>query len=101
MKVAIIDLGSSKGICIPDSVLSECNAGSAFDLRVEGNNIVLVPVVDSCFEEPGIDRRIIDEALDLGDTLVLGDSLVADEAKALEDAFAIDDCLSLDRPGRD
>ena len=41
MQVSLIDIGTSKGIRLPASVLKMFNSPSAFELHVEGNKIVL------------------------------------------------------------
>jgi antitoxin MazE len=41
MKVALIDIGTSKGIRIPASVLKTFNSLTAFDLKIEDNRIIL------------------------------------------------------------
>ena len=41
MQVSLIDIGTSKGIRLPASVLKMFNSLSAFELHVEGNKIVL------------------------------------------------------------
>ncbi len=41
MQVSLIDIGTSKGIRLPSSVLKMFNSLSAFELSVKGNQIVL------------------------------------------------------------
>ena len=41
MQVSLIDIGTSKGIRIPASVLKLFNSLSAFELKVDGNKIIL------------------------------------------------------------
>jgi len=41
MQIALIDIGTSKGIRIPATVLKTFHSLMAFDLKVEGNRIVL------------------------------------------------------------
>ncbi len=44
MQVSLIDIGTSKGIRIPASVLKEMNTPQTFDLRIEKGKIVLAVV---------------------------------------------------------
>ena len=41
MQVSLIDIGTSKGIRIPASVLKMFNSLTSFDLTVKGNQIIL------------------------------------------------------------
>ncbi len=41
MQVALINIGTSKGIRIPSSVLKMFNSLSSFELHVKGNQIIL------------------------------------------------------------
>lgn len=41
MQVALIDIGTSKGIRIPASVLKMFNSLTSFELNVKGNQIIL------------------------------------------------------------
>ena len=41
MQVALVDIGTSKGIRIPASVLKMFNSLSAFELKVKGDQIIL------------------------------------------------------------
>lgn len=41
MQVSLIDIGTSKGIRIPSTVLKMFTSLSGFELKVEGNKIVL------------------------------------------------------------
>ena len=41
MQVSLIDIGTSKGIRLPASVLKMFNSLSAFELHVKGNQIIL------------------------------------------------------------
>ncbi|MGE8721595.1 AbrB/MazE/SpoVT family DNA-binding domain-containing protein [Leptospira terpstrae] len=43
MKVAIIQIGNSKGIRIPKTVLAECHIEEEVDLQVEDNKIIITP----------------------------------------------------------
>lgn len=73
MRAAIIKIGNSKGIRIPKSILEECQIGEEVDLRVEDNNIILVPLQAKSREgwaekfqemaEAGEDRLLIPEEI--------------------------------------
>ena len=41
MQVALIDIGTSKGIRIPANILKMFNSLTAFELKVKGNQIIL------------------------------------------------------------
>ncbi len=70
MKVSLIDIGTSKGIRIPSSVLKEIDAPKYFDLRIEDGSIILDAV-----EEPRVgwskkfqeseNSLLIDDGLDM------------------------------------
>ena len=68
MQVSLIDIGTSKGIRIPSSVLKEMDVPKSFELRIEEGSIILDVV-----EEPrkGWDERFrdSDNALLIDDTL--------------------------------
>ncbi|MCG6143286.1 AbrB/MazE/SpoVT family DNA-binding domain-containing protein [Leptospira bandrabouensis] len=44
MKAAVIQIGNSKGIRIPKTVLAECQIEGEVDLLVEDNKIIITPV---------------------------------------------------------
>ena len=50
IQVALIDIGTSKGILIPANILKMFHSLSAFELRVKGNQIILDTI-----ESPRID----------------------------------------------
>jgi antitoxin MazE len=68
MQVSLIDIGTSKGIRIPSSVLKEMDKPKSFELRIEEGSIVLDAV-----EEPrqGWEQKFKDNdnALLIDDTL--------------------------------
>ncbi|MBM9589650.1 AbrB/MazE/SpoVT family DNA-binding domain-containing protein [Leptospira sp. 201903075] len=43
MKATVIQIGNSKGIRIPKTVLAECQIEDEVDLLVEGNKIIITP----------------------------------------------------------
>lgn len=43
MKAAVIQIGNSKGIRIPKTVLAECQIEDEVDLLVEDNKIIITP----------------------------------------------------------
>ena len=72
MQVSLIDIGTSKGIRIPSSVLKEMDAPKSFELRMEEGSIVLDVV-----EEP---RKGWAEKFEQGDNaLLIDDTLDVDE----------------------
>ncbi len=70
MKVSLIDIGTSKGIRIPASVLKEIDTPKSFDLRIEAGRIILDAV-----EEPRVgwsgkfqesdNTLLVDDGLDM------------------------------------
>ena len=72
MQVKVIDIGTSKGIRIPASVLKEIDTPKSFELRIEEGRIVLDVV-----EEPrhGWGEKFKDS----DNTLLIDDTLDVDE----------------------
>jgi len=72
MQISLINIGTSKGIRLPSSVLKMFNSLTAFELHVKGNQIILDTI-----EEPRKDwenkfknssnKLLIDDALDAKD----------------------------------
>jgi len=71
MQVSLIDIGTSKGIRIPSSVLKEMDKPKSFELRIEEGSIVLDVV-----EEPrqGWEQKFKDN----DNALLIDDTLDAD-----------------------
>lgn len=72
MQVSLIDIGTSKGIRIPASVLKMFNSLTSFDLHVEGNQIILDTVESprKGWQEKfknSSNKLLIDESLDSKD----------------------------------
>ena len=44
MKVSVINIGNSKGIRIPKSVLSQCHIDDEVDMEVKNSEIILKPL---------------------------------------------------------
>ena len=72
MQVSLIDIGTSKGIRIPASVLKEIDAPKSFELRIEEGSIVLDVV-----EEPRMGWG--DKFKNTDNTLLIDDTLDTDE----------------------
>ena len=72
MQVSVIDIGTSKGIRIPSSVLKEMDKPKSFELRIEEGSIVL-----DVAEEPrqGWEKKFKES----NDTLLMDDALDVDE----------------------
>ncbi|MEA3512221.1 MAG: AbrB/MazE/SpoVT family DNA-binding domain-containing protein [Campylobacterota bacterium] len=70
MKVPLIDIGTSRGIRIPSSILKELNRPKSFDLKVQNNQIILDIVQnprsgwENKFNDSN-DELYIDDLLDL------------------------------------
>ena len=72
MQVSLIDIGTSKGIRIPASVLKEMDKPKNFELRIEEGSIILDVV-----EEPRMGWD--DKFKDVNNTLLIDDDLDMDE----------------------
>ncbi len=72
MQVSLIDIGTSKGIRIPASILKMFDSLTGFDLKVEGKKIILETIENS---RKGWDEKfknsdselLIDDSLDIED----------------------------------
>ena len=75
MQVSLIDIGTSKGIRIPSSVLKVMDKSQSFELRIEEGSIVLNVVEEprkgwvEKFEQ-GDNALFIDDTLDMDEMLV-------------------------------
>lgn len=73
MKTAIIEIGNSKGLRIPKTVLEQCKIDAYVNLEVEGRNIVIKPVKNrvrqgwrEAFAKSGKEKsQIISDKIDL------------------------------------
>ena len=78
MRVTLVQIGNSKGIRLPTSILRQCGFGEALDLRVENGSVVLTPA-------PAV-RADWDTAFAAmaaaGDELVLIEDILVNEDKA-------------------
>ena len=72
MQVSLIDIGTSKGIRIPASVLKEMDKPQSFELRIEEGSIVL-----DVIEEPRLGWN--DKFKDADNALLIDDTLDVDE----------------------
>jgi len=68
MQVSLIDIGTSKGIRIPSSILKEMDKPQSFELRIEEGSIVL-DVVEEPRKGWGEKFEQVDNALLIDDTL--------------------------------
>jgi len=72
MQVSLIDIGTSKGIRLPASVLKMFNSLTAFELHVKGNQIILDTIEtprkdwENKFKSSS-NELLIDDALDSKD----------------------------------
>ena len=44
MRLSVVQIGNSKGIRIPQSILKQCEIDDEVELEIDGNNIVLKPI---------------------------------------------------------
>lgn len=50
MKISVIQIGNSKGIRIPQSILKQCDIEAEVDLEVQDKSIILKPVYTKKYE---------------------------------------------------
>lgn len=50
MRVSVIQIGNSKGIRIPQSILKQCEIEDEVDLEVQDKNIVLKPIYTKTYD---------------------------------------------------
>ena len=77
MLLNLVQIGSSKGICIPKAILEQCEIDQEVELDVEGGAIVLKPPAgkprdgwEDAFKRmaaAGDDKLLIDDALGIAD----------------------------------
>ena len=77
MLVSLVQVGNSKGIRLPKSILDQCHIEDKLDLEVTNNSIILKPVKNRPREnwaekfgkmnEAGEDKLLIDDGLDLSE----------------------------------
>ena len=77
MLLNLVQIGNSKGICIPKAVLEQCEIDKEVELEVESGTIVLKPRTskprdgwEDAFKRmaaAGDDKLLIDDALDIDD----------------------------------
>lgn len=75
MIVNVVQIGNSKGIRIPKTVLEQCNVGSELSLEIENGKIILEPVHErprkhwaeafKQMHENADDRLVINDNVDL------------------------------------
>ena len=73
MKVNIVQIGNSKGIRIPASVLSQCNIGTEVEMKIENQKIVIIPVKETPRREWS--KKFKEMAENKHDSLLIDDSL--------------------------
>ena len=44
MKAKLVDIGDSRGVQLPASIIEQCGLGDEIEVRVENNRVVLAPV---------------------------------------------------------
>ena len=77
MLVSLVQVGNSKGIRLPKSVLDQCQIEDKLEMEISDNTIILKPVRNKprqkwpekfkAMHESGDDKLIIDDGLDLND----------------------------------
>jgi antitoxin MazE len=77
MLVSLVQVGNSKGIRLPKSILDQCQIEDKLEMEVTNNEIILKPVKNKPREkwaekfkkmsENGDDELLINDFLDLGD----------------------------------
>ena len=77
MLVSLVQVGNSKGIRLPKSVLDQCKIEDKLEMEVKDNEIILKPIRNKPragwaekfrkMKENGDDELLIDDGLDLSD----------------------------------
>lgn len=75
MKVNLIQIGNSKGVRIPSSVIKECGFGEQIEMRVERDTLVLAPARRT---REGWDSAFAKMAVAKDDSLLIPDTLEHD-----------------------
>lgn len=74
MEVKVVQIGNSKGIRLPKSVIEDCRIGETVELTVENGKIILNPAKKpredwaesfKDMHKKGLDAQVIDDSLDL------------------------------------
>lgn len=73
MKLNIVQIGNSKGIRIPATVLTQCQIENEVDMQIENDKIVLVPVHDKPRQEWSEKMQLMAKNQD--DSLIISDSI--------------------------
>ena len=74
MRASVVQIGNSKGIRIPKTLLEECNIGEQVELSRKGNSLVIHPIDSeprrgwaetfSLMHKRGEDALLLDEGVD-------------------------------------
>jgi len=77
MLVSLVQVGNSKGIRLPKSILDQCQIEDKLEMEVTNNEIILKPIKNKprarwaekfkAMKEKGDDKLLIDDGLDLSD----------------------------------
>ncbi len=73
MKVNIVQIGNSKGIRIPASVLTQCHIGTEVEMNIENQKIVIIPVNQTPRKEWS--KKFKEMSANKHDSLLIDDSL--------------------------
>jgi antitoxin MazE len=73
MKINIIQIGNSKGIRIPASVLNQCHIGTEVEMNIENQKIVIIPVKQTPRQEWA--KKFKEMSANNHDSLLIDDSL--------------------------
>lgn len=76
MLVRIVQIGNSRGIRIPKTILEQCDIRDTVELEVENGKIILEPVYDSPRE--GWDEAFREMAANSDDSLLIPDGIDID-----------------------
>lgn len=76
MLIRIVQIGNSKGIRIPKTILEQCNIHDQIELDVKNGKIILEPVYDS--PRQGWDEAFREMAANSDDSLLISDDVDMD-----------------------
>ncbi len=76
MRVSIVPIGNSRGIRIPKPILEHCHMKKEVVLEIEGDEIIIKPVMKKARDDWGLYFRKMRDNKD--DKLVVGDNIDLD-----------------------
>lgn len=93
MKVSIVQIGNSKGIRIPQTIIKQCDIEDEVNLEIKENNIIITPIqkknYDMTFENISkMDNKEIQQMLRKLDISTLAAALLTADIEIKEKVYA-------------